>query len=453
MTILKRIESEGLAHYSYLIGDRNQAAVIDPRRDVDRYVQIAAQNGMTITDVFETHRNEDYVIGSLELRERTGAAIWHAEEQLDYGYGKLAVDGQDWKIGRLRLEAVHTPGHTLGSRSYILYDPDGEPWVIFTGDALFAGDVGRIDFYGEDRLEEMAGKLYDSIFNKMLPLGDGVLVCPAHGAGSVCGESIAERTWTTVGIERDRNPKLQVDSEEEFAEKTATMREYPPYFAKMEELNQDGPTLLHETSPVKFMSPPEFAEKAKDAVILDTRKELGFGAAHIPGAVSIWLDGVPNFAGWFLPYDKPIILVDESGDPSTAVTYLERMGYDNIEGCLAGGMLAWHMSGRESSSINTISVHDLCGILNSGKDLWILDVRSDGELEEDGEIEDAHHIHITQLMENLENIPKDEKIYIFCGSGLRSMIAASLLKREGWKDLNVILGGLAGWSSTTCPVG
>lgn len=453
MTILERIESQGLAHYSYLIGDRNKAAVIDPRRDADKYVELASREGMTITDVFETHRNEDYVIGSMELESKTGADIWRAEEELDYGYGKLAEEGRTWKIGRLKLEAIHTPGHTLGSRSYILYDPDGEPWVVFTGDALFAGDVGRIDFYGEDRLEEMVGKLYDSIFNKILPLGDGVIVCPAHGAGSVCGESIAERKWTTVGIERDRNPKLQVDTQQEFAEKAATMREYPPYFAKMEQLNQDGAPLLHDATPVKFMTPAEFAEKAKDAVILDTRKELGFGAAHIPGAISIWLGGVPNFAGWFLPYDKPILLVDESGDPSTAVTYLERMGYDNIEGRLSGGMLAWHMSGRESSSVDTISVHELCGILDSGKDLWILDVRSDGELEEDGEIEDAHHIHITHIMENLEEIPKDENVYIFCGSGLRSMIAASLLKREGWKDLSVILGGLAGWSSTTCPVG
>ncbi len=450
--LFEKIVSEGLAHNSYIIGDRNEALVIDPRRDVDVYIELASENGMNIKTVLETHRNEDYIIGSQEISSRTGAEIYHADGGLDYQYGDPVEEGDTWNVGRLKLRALHTPGHTKGSMSYVLYDPDGEPWMVFTGDALFAGDVGRIDFYGEDELDNMSYKLYDSIFNKILPLGDGVILCPAHGSGSVCGSDIAERETTTIGIEKERNPKLQVDSKEEFAEKTAEMLEYPPYFRKMEEMNLGREDLMTSARSLDYLSPEEFEQRARDAVVLDTRKELGFAAAHMPGALSIWLEGVPNFAGWFLPYDEPILLVDESGDPSQALTYLRRMGYDNVKGCLAGGMLSWHMAGKESESVRTVNVHDLCQELDAGKEPWILDVRSEEELKEEGEIEDAHHIHITQILDNMDKIPKDEDIHIFCGTGLRSMIAASLLKREGWKDLTVVLGGLSGWTSTTCPV-
>ncbi|MFP4051423.1 MAG: MBL fold metallo-hydrolase [Thermoplasmata archaeon] len=450
--LFEKIKSEGLAHYSYIIGDKNEAVVIDPKRDIADYLDLASKNGMNIKTVLETHRNEDYVIGSFEIKKRTDADIYHTDEGLDYEYGKVVKEGETLKIGRLKIEAIHTPGHTLGSMSYLLYDPDGEPWMIFTGDALFAGDVGRVDFYGEENLKETAGKLYDSIFNKILPLGDGVIICPAHGSGSVCGSEIAERELTTIGIEKDRNPKLQVDSKDEFVEIAGNMLEYPPYFRKMEEMNLSLPDHVLPEKELEYLSPPEFEKRTKKAIVLDTRKELAFGAAHIPDAISIWLDGIPNFAGWFLPYDKPILLVDETGDPSQALTYLRRMGYDNVEGCLAGGMLSWHMAGKESDSVETVNVHHLCTELDSGEEPWILDVRSDEELEEEGEIEDAHHIHLTQLPDNLDKIPQDEDIYIFCGSGLRSMTAASLLKREGWKDLTVVLGGLSGWTSTTCSI-
>lgn len=450
--LFERIESEGLAHYSYIIGDKNEAVVIDPRRDVQKHIDLASQHGMNIKKVLETHRNEDYVIGSYEIKKRTGAEIYHAGEDLDYTYGKAAQENDTWKVGRLRLEAIHTPGHTLGSMSYILYDPDGEPWMVFTGDVLFADDVGRIDFYGEENLEKMAFKLYDSIFDKILPLGDGVIVCPAHGSGSVCASEIAERELTTIGIEKDRNPKLQVEGKEEFVEKVAKMLEYPPYFEKMEEMNLELPEHLLSGKTLKYLSPKEFEKKAEDAMILDIRKELSFGASHIPGALSIWEDGIPSFAGWFLPYDKPILLVDESGDPTKALTYLERMGYDNVEGCLAGGMLSWHMKGHESESIDTVNVQKVCDILDSDESAFLLDVRPQEEISKKGEIAGAHELHLTKLPDNLEDIPKDRPIYIFCGSGLRSMTAASILKRNGFEDIHVVLGGLSGWSSTTCPV-
>ncbi len=450
--LFERIKSEGIAHYSYIIGDQNEAVVIDPRRDVQRYIDLASQHGMNIKMVLETHRNEDYIIGSYEIKKRTGADIYHADEDLDYTYGEAAEEDDAWNIGRLKVKAIHTPGHTLGSMSYVLYDPDEEPWMVFTGDALFAGDVGRVDFYGEENLEETAFKLYDSIFNKLLPLGDGVIICPAHGSGSVCGSEIAERELTTIGIEKNRNPKLQVENKEEFAEKTAEMLEYPPYFKKMEKMNLELPEHTLSGKTLEYLSPHEFKKRAEEAVILDTRKELSFGASHIPRALSIWLDGVPNFAGWFLPYDKPILLVDESGNPEQALTYLKRIGYDNVEGCLAGGMLSWHMSGEESDSIHTVNVHEVCKILDEDKSAYLLDVRPEEEIKQKGNIQGAHELHVTKLPDNMDDVPKDKPVYIFCGSGLRSMTAASLLKKNGWEDLHVVLGGLSGWSSTTCPV-
>jgi len=208
--LFAKIESPGLAHNSYLVGDEGTAAVIDPRRDADVYVDRATAEGLRIAYVFETHRNEDYLIGSCELAARTGAELWHADDQWDYEYGKAVHDGQTWEVGRLTFRALHTPGHTPGHMSYVLHEPDGAAWMVFTGDALFAGDVGRTDLMGIDMADEMARLLYGSIFTKILPLGDHVLVCPAHGAGSVCGATIAERPWTTIGLERRLNPRLQI---------------------------------------------------------------------------------------------------------------------------------------------------------------------------------------------------------------------------------------------------
>lgn len=455
--LFERFESKGLAHYSYLIGDGNEAAVIDPRRDAHAYIDVANRAGMRITYVLETHRNEDYIIGSLELADATDAIILHNEAgELDYGYGEPVRDGDTVAVGRLQLKALHTPGHTLSHMSYLLHDPDGEPWIIFTGDALFAGDVGRTDFYGQDRLDEITGLLYDTLFGKILPLGDEVIVCPAHGAGSACGSGIAERTWTTIGLERKHNPKLQYTDKEDFVANVAKMLEYPPYFRMMEVLNLEGPPVLGlgkcvDPPWVPPLPPYEFAAQANDAQVVDTRTVVGYGAAHVPGALSIWEGRLASFAGWFLTYDRPILLVSDTNDVSEPVRYLTRMGYDNVTGLLAGGMLAWHKAGLDSESIETITVQDLCHRLDRDEEPWILDVRSEEEAE-NNEIPTAHRIHLTQLPGRMDDVLKGQHIYIFCGSGLRSMIAASLLQRAGYDALTVVLGGLAGWSSVTCPL-
>jgi len=453
--LFEKIKSPGIAHISYLIGDGNEAIVVDPRRDIDIYLEKAVEEGYKITKIFETHRNEDYIIGSTELKAKTGAEIWHADEMLDYQYGKPVEDGQGFKVGRLKFEAMHTPGHTPGSMSYILYGYEGDPWMVFTGDALFAGDVGRIDFLGEENLEKTGSWLYDSIFNKILPLGDEVILCPAHGAGSVCASAISDREWTTIGIERKLNPKLQVDSKEEFIELHGEMLEYPPYFENMEASNLTGGEPLASYEKPAALSPDEFAEAMADddTYVLDVRNEVSYASAHVPGSISIPLQNLPSFVGWFVPVDANVLLVTEGEYPEEAIKHLYRTGYDNILGYLSGGIISWHMAGKTSQSINTVTVDKLCTLLDSEhENKFVLDIRSEDEIESEGEIKDAVNIHLTQLPEHYNELPENVPVYIFCGSGRRSMTAASLLQNEGFINQRVVLGGLIAWNSTTCPI-
>jgi hydroxyacylglutathione hydrolase len=324
--------------------------------------------------------------------------------------------------------------------------------MVFTGDALFAGDVGRVDLVGRDRIKEMAGKLYDSIYGKILPYGDGVILCPAHGAGSVCGDTIAERGWSTIGLEKKYNPKLIVDNRDAFIKKVSKGLDYPPYFRMMERMN-----LLGMAPPCKFSAPiaygpKEFKEISGKSFVIDTSMELGFGSAHVPGSMSIWTAGMPSFAGWFIPYDRDILIVSEPEELERTMAYLHRLGYDNIKGYLSKGMTGWHMSGLESGHIATTTVQELCKEIDRDKDRYILDVRDIGEIEEEGMIPNAKHIHITELTKRMREVPKDKKVHIFCGSGLRSMTAASLLRKNGWDDLVVMLGGISSWNSLTCPL-
>jgi hydroxyacylglutathione hydrolase len=450
--LFERFVTTGLAHYSYLIGAGGRAVVIDPRRDGDAYIEAATRAGLPITRVLETHRNEDYVVGSAELAKRTGAEVLHsAYDELDYGYGRRIAEGEALQLGSLRLEPIHTPGHTRGHMSYLLRDSTGAPWVLFSGDALFAGEVGRTDFYGEDRLEEMTGLLYDSIFGKLLPLGDGVIIAAAHGSGSACGTAIAARPWTTIGIERQRNPRLQYSDRAEFVANVGRMLEVPHYFRMMEQLNLGGPPALSALPSPQPLWPHQLAERAKDGLVLDVRMELGFTAAHVPGAVSIWAEGVPGWAGWFLPYDRPIFLVSDCNDLSSVLLDLRRIGYDRVEGFLSGGMHAWLSSGLPTESTGTITVQQLCRLLDQDQNAWILDVRSAEEVRHQA-IPGAQHIHLSQVPERAAEVPRDRPVFVFCGTGMRSTVAASLLNREGWDNLTVVLGGLAGWSSVTCPL-
>ena len=450
--LFRRFVSEGLAHYSYVVGDRDRAIVIDPRRDCEVYIEAATAEGLPITHIFETHRNEDYAIGSAELASRTGATVYHsAHGTLPYQYGEPIEDGTEIPVGRLKLAALHTPGHTPGHMSYVLHDRSGAPWVVFTGDTLFAGEVGRTDFLGEENLAKMTGLLYDSLFHKILPLGDGVIVCPAHGAGSVCGSGIADRFWTTVGLERTLNPRLQFTGRAEFIENTGRLLPHAPYFKVMERINLEGAPLLGALPAPKPLPALEFAERARDAWVVDTRMALSFTAAHVPDAVGLWDKELPNYAGWFLDYDRPILLVNDTGDCSPVMRSLVRMGFDRIEGFLVDGMLGWHRAGLPSSSIDTLTVQELCHGLDVDRDTWILDVRSAEEVAT-SEIPDAHHIHIKEVPDRMDEVPTDRPVHIFCGTGVRSAIVSSLLKRAGWDNTTVVLGGLSGWNSASCPL-
>jgi len=450
--LFERFVSEGLAHYSYIIGEGKQAVVIDPRRDCDVYIEAATREALAITHVLETHRNEDYVSGSLELSHRTGAKILHSgHEPLPYGYGEAIHEGEEIPIGKLKIGALHTPGHTLGHMSYVLYDALGAPWMVFTGDTLFAGEVGRTDFYGRDNLAKMTGLLYESLYHKILPLGDGVIVCPAHGAGSVCGSGIADRVWTTVGLERRLNPRLQFAEKERFVTHAARMLQRAPYFERMEALNLQGAPVLGTLPVVRPLAGSEFAERAEHAYVVDTRVPMSYAAAHVPGSVALWEVELPNYAGWLLDYEKPLLLVGDRNDLRRVVRYLIRLGFDQIEGFLAGGMLEWHRAGLPSAHVNTLTVQQLCHRLDEDRDTWILDVRGAEEVEAQ-EIPGAHHIHIKEFPGRMDEVPADRPVQVFCGSGVRSTIVASLLRRAGWENLAVVLGGLAGWNSTSCPL-
>jgi hydroxyacylglutathione hydrolase len=448
--IFKRIKSEGLAHLSYLIGSGAEAIVIDPRRDCRIYADTARNEGMKIKYIFETHRNEDYVIGSLELERLTGAKIYHGRG-VDFKYGNYVDEGQEFSFGSLGLTALHTPGHTDESMSYILTDLEAgeEPVMVFTGDALFIGDVGRTDLYGPDEAPRMASNLYDSIFNKILPLGDEVILCPAHGAGSMCGSAIGTREHSTLGLERIQNPALRNTNKEDFVKyKLQERLEFPPYFRQMEKYNLEGPPLLQDGPNPELLSPHEFREQMENgAIVADTRLPHSFGGAYIRDTYSIWLGGLPSFAGWVLPYDVPVLLVLEDKEQlETAVKYMIRLGYDNIAGFLNGGIAAWYIEALPVEGFNLLSVHDLKSKLDADEELFILDVRGDEEWES-GHIEGARHIYVGHVEENLDKVPKSCQVVVYCGSGRRSNIAASILKKNGYRKVFNVLGSMSAWKS------
>jgi hydroxyacylglutathione hydrolase len=445
--ILEKVKTEGLAQISYLVGSEKEAIVIDPRRDCQVYIDIAQREGMKIGKIFETHRNEDYVIGSLELAHSTGAKIYHGPG-LAFKYGETLKDVQEFCFGKMKMTAIHTPGHTPESMSYSIADVDAseEPIVVFTGDALFVGDVGRIDFYGPEEAPRMAKNLYNSIFDKLLPLGDGVILCPGHGAGSVCGGAISKREHSTLGLERVQNPVLQKNKEEFIKFKVSEHHETPPYFRKMEQYNLNGPPLLGYLPNPDPLSPNELQNQMKlGAVVVDTRTPPAFGGAHIKGSYSIRLSRLPVYAGWVLPYDKPIILVLENNqDLELAVRYLIRLGYDQIVGYLRDGIDAWYNQALPTEQLGLLTVQELKKRLDRGDDLFVLDVREKGKWDE-GHIEGARHIYAGHIERRLDEMPTDRPIVVACNTGNHASLVTSILSREGYEEVYNLLGGMAAW--------
>ncbi len=447
------VKSKGIAHKSYFIGSNGKAAVIDPRRDCDIYTEIAEHNNMEIEYIFETHRNEDYTIGSLELKEIVGADIFHGKG-VDFDYGNYISEGDKFQIGSLVLEIIETPGHTDESISILVMDRDvsDDVYMIFTGDSLFAGEIGRCDLYGEVNKRKMAEAMYTSIFKKILLLGDNVIVCPAHGSGSICGAEIREQELTTLGYEKKTNPQLKKDKtgfiEAKINEKLYT----PPYFEKMEKNNLEGPPLICKLPYLKPLSMHEVKDcMARDAQVVDVREPTAFAGGHIPNTLNIWKNGLPAYAGWFLNYEEPIIIVDDNNDNIDELRrYLVRLGYDNVYGYLSGGFPVWFKGSGDFETVNTWSVHDL--LPNMGKkSLFLLDVRKENDWIKE-RIDGSHNIYIGLLKDNLEKVPKDKHIVVSCDTGYKASIGTSILQMNGYNNVTNILGSMMSWKKAGYPV-
>lgn len=451
---LEVVRSEGLAHLSYILGDGGKAAVIDPRRDWHVYIDIAYSNGAQIGHIFETHRNEDYVIGSKELARHSGADIYHGS-QLPFEYGTAVREGDEFQLGDVKLTVLETPGHTYESISIVLADTgfSDKPLAVFTGDALFIGDVGRTDFF-PDKAEEVAGLLYDSIFAKILPLGDHVILHPAHGAGSVCGSGMASREFSTLGYERAFNPALQVKDRNEFIRKKVNEHHYlPPYFKRMEEYNLKGAPPLGGLPAPKPYGARQFAKAMEDGMtVLDVRSPEAFAAAFVPGSLAIPLDMLPAFAGYYLSYQYDIgLVVEKRQEVEVATRYLTRLGYDKVVCYLEGGLTSWEISGYHYDSIPAVYAGEIKRRIEAGEEFTLLDVRTEQEFKSK-HLNNAVHVYVGDLPERLDKVPGERPITTFCGSGQRAIIAASILKKSGFDLVEDCLGSMEACDAVGCPL-
>ena len=462
---LQRFEVPGLAHYSYVLGSDGKAVVIDPKRDVDTYLDYAKENGLTITHILETHIHADYVSGTPQLAAITGAEPWlsgHDENQdFQYKFPHHAFrDGEDLVIGDLRIEAVHTPGHTPEHLSFLVYEKSrcGQPMALFTGDFIFVGSLGRPDLLGEDAKQRLAASLYDSVHAKIASLPDGIEIHPAHGAGSLCGAGMADRPQSTLGYERFCNVFMGDKTKDKFIEEIlSTVPEFPDYYRRMKRINSEGPAVLGTAPGGSRMSPAEFKQtiKAIEAIVIDLRRPEAFGGAHVPQSFNIGAgQNLSMWAAWVVPYDRPILLAgDESTDIEEARTALARVGFDDVRGSLKSGMKAWIEAGLEQAHLPQISVCELAEKLDRVEDekyLFVLDVRSPGEWKS-GHIKHAIHIPGGSLPRRVAEIPRDQPVHVICGSGYRSSIATSVLQRAGHTNLLNVVGGMGAWNAQRLP--
>ncbi len=446
--VVEQLYTKCLSEAAYFIADGGEAAVVDPLRDVDEYLQKAEALGVRIKYIFETHFHADFVSGHRELAAKTGAPIVYGPSTKAGFPIHEATDGERFAIGALTLEAIHTPGHTLESTCYLLRDADGAPHCIFTGDTLFVGDVGRPDLFSGDRSkEELAGLLFDSLQTKIKTLPDAVTVYPAHGPGSACGKALGKETFSTIGTQRATNYALQATDRAAFIQELTTGLTPPPaHFPLNAKLNQQGPDALDAVleRALKPLSPAAFKEAAKDgAWIVDTRPSVAFTQGFVPDSVSIGLDGrYAEWAGSLLPFDAPLLLVTEPGKERESVIRLARVGLDRVEGYLEGGYDAWVAAGEKTDIIIDIEPDELVMDLPYDTRMEVVDVRKPGEFEA-GHVRGATNLPLDTLTDPLvlAEIDDDMNLYVHCAGGYRSVIAASLLKRQGFHNLRNVLGG------------
>lgn len=457
---VQQLYTNCLAQGAYYIASEGEAAIIDPLRETQQYIDLANDQNTKIKYVFETHFHADFVSGHIDLAKKTGATIvFGPNANTDYDT-HLAKDGEIFEIGKLKIKTLHTPGHTLESTTYLLLDETGKEHAIFTGDTLFLGDVGRPDLAIKQDLtkEDLAAMLYDSLRTKIMTLPDDIIVYPAHGAGSACGKNLSKETIGILGEQKKTNYALRANmSKEEFIKEVLTgIAPAPQYFAKNAMLNKGGynafDTVLQKGD--IGLNPDEFEKIANEenALILDVRHQKEFLASHIPNAMFIGLNG--GFAPWvgalIKDIKQPILLIVPEGKSEEAVTRLARVGYDNTLGYLEGGINAWVSSGRTTDTITSISAATFAERLSS-KDLNVLDVRKDGEYQR-AHLENVQHLALDYLNDTLDQVDATKTYYVHCAGGYRSVIAASILRANGVKNIIDIAGGFGAIKNTSIPI-
>jgi len=453
-----RLYTPGLAQVAYIVADEEAgvAAVIDPRRDVDVYLNWAEAHRVRIIAILETHIHADFVSGAGELAATTHAPILVSRAGGQAFTTEYLDDGDELPVGGLRLRALATPGHTPEHLAYLLFDPaqEADPVALFSGDALFVGEVGRPDLLGAGETRNLAARLYRTV-ERLKTLPDDLIVYPGHTAGSACGKKIGDAPTTTIGQEKRGNYAFHAASEGEFVERVlADMPPSPTYYPVLKRVNKAGAVPLADLPPGAALTPADVADHlTAGSLVVDARTPEAFGAGHIPGAVFAGLG--PNFTawmGWLAPYDRDVILVlDDDRAYGEARAELRRIGLDRVAGFLAGGMRAWVNDGRRVRTLPQLSVHGLARRRTRGDALVVLDVRGDDEWR-DGHIAGAAHQFAGEIVQGATPpIPEDQPTAVICGSGYRASVAASILAGRGYDNLVNITGGMEAWEAARLP--
>jgi hydroxyacylglutathione hydrolase len=445
---IKQLYTNRLSEAAYYIESEGEAAVIDPLRDIEEYLLLAKERQASIKYIFETHFHADFVSGHLDLSKATSAPIIYGPETETGFKATAAKDGDTFKIGKLEVTVLHTPGHTIESTCFLLKDENSKDYAVFTGDTLFVGDVGRPDLLsGDTTKEEMAGLLYDSLHKKILPLSDDVIVYPAHGPGSSCGKNIGKNTQSTIGEQKHTNYALQQETKESFVTAVTEGLEAPPsYFPINAVINKEVydriNTILDKG--LTALSVGEFKEKMQaDTVVVDTRNALVFSNGFVPGSIFIGLEGkFAEWAGSLLPFDKPLMLVTEEEQEKETITRLARVGLSDIQGYLKGGFDAWQNAGEKIDLVIEVEADELAMDLPFDDNLVVVDVRKEVEFA-DGHVKEAVNIPLGNMVDpaSMAEIEDTDNLYLHCGSGYRSTIATSLLKRQGIHNVRNVMGG------------
>jgi len=454
----KQFVVDGMGCLSYLIGcpEGRVACVVDPKRDVQDYIEVARKHGMRITHVFETHIHADHVSGNLELRERTGAEILFMEgTPVEFPHREVR-EGERIRLGKVELRFLKTPGHTPHLMSILVTDlaRDPEPWFVLTGDSLFVGDVGRPDLAGDELLEEQVKNLYHSLHEKLGRLPASTEIYPSHGEGSLCGRGMSSKPSSTIGFEKRANPVFSLDWEEFHRQFTSNFPERPKSFTHIISTNRKGPPLLEKCPGSRYLSPRQVKERTEaGAVVLDTRDSAAFGGAHIPGSINIGLsEKAANWVGMVIgPQKELILVVHNERDFEEICTQLHRIGYDRIVGYLGGGITSWQEAGYPLGKLCQISALELKERMHGGYYQAVFDVRTSPEYQS-GHIEGVEHLPLTRLLEEPPELPREDPILIICGSGYRGNIAASFLQGLGFKEVHSLAGGMKAWKAAGHPV-